>query len=163
MKKIGILSLLFLCSCTSPITDVIVAIAELPVKIPMAIVSGSIKLAKQAFGSSKDEGLHMKNIVGKVFELQHDLFLYADANGYFLRNDNEPVAANHGKAHIKGLIKKGTSFRVTEISRKSDSFYVLAELNSSEWKGMSVNIGDFFKMVNDLTFEPFNYYLKEEK
>lgn len=140
------------------------ALAELPIKLPMAIVSGSIKLAKQAFGSSSDEELHLKNIVGKVFEVQQDLFLFKHPEGGFvLKNNSEPekLPAGYENAHILGIVKKGTNLKVKEINRKKDSFTVQAEIKSPEWKGISVNVGDFFKMVNDLTFEPFNYYLHE--
>lgn len=156
--------LILLSGCTSPLTDAIVAIAELPIKLPIALISGSIKLAKQAFGNSSDDELHLKNIVGKVFEVQQDLFLFKQPDGGFvLKNDSNPkkLPAGFEKAHILGIVKKGTSLRIKEISRKKDSFNVQAEIHSPEWKGISVNIGDFFKMVNDLTFEPFNYYLHE--
>ncbi len=164
MKKICCLLLILLSGCTSPLTDALVALAELPIKLPIAIISGSIKLAKQAFGSSKDEELHLKNIVGKDFEVQQDLFLFKHPEGgYVLKNEASPEKLPEGfeNAPILGIVKKGTSLRVKEISRKKDSFNIQAEIRASEWKGIAVNIGDFFKMVNDLTFEPFNYYLHE--
>jgi hypothetical protein len=164
MKKISLLLLVLLSGCTSPITDAIVALAELPIKLPIAIVSGTIKLAKQAFGSGNEDELHLKNIVGKEFEIQQDLFLFKDPQGGFmLKNDADPskLPAGFENAHILGIVKKGTNLKVKEISRKKDSFTVHAEIHSPEWKGISVNVGDFFKMINDLTYEPFNYYLHE--
>ncbi|HSX03990.1 MAG TPA: hypothetical protein VLG76_04600 [Rhabdochlamydiaceae bacterium] len=164
MKKVCCLLLILLSGCTSPITDAIVALAELPIKLPIAIISGSIKLAKQAFGNSNEDELHLKNIVGKVFEVQKDLFLFKHPEGGFiLKHDSDPAKLPVGfeNATILGIVKKGTNLRVREISRRRDSFNVQAEIHSPDWKGITVNIGDFFKMVNDLTFEPFNYYLHE--
>lgn len=165
MKKLCCLFLILLSGCTSPLTDVIVALAELPIKLPIAVISGTIKLAKQAFGSSKEAELHTKNIVGKDFELQQDVFLFKcpDGSSYFIKNDCDPskFSADLENAHVLGVVKKGTSLRIIEINRKKDSYNIQAEFKSSEWKGIFVNVGDFFKVVNDLSFEPFKYYLHE--